>query len=77
MISENNENKESTYSLYIYSLVSNRQGDWNSWGGGLEKISKINSQGGWNNRGGLEKISEINSRGGLEQISLVFLGKTK
>ena len=31
--------------------------------GGLEKISKINSLGGWNSRG-LEKISKINSRGG-------------
>ena len=48
----------------VYSLVSNRRGGWNSRGGqkksqkliaggvgiigGLEKISEINSRGGWN-----------------------------
>ena len=39
-----------------YSLVSNRRGV--GIVGGLEKISKINSRGGWNNRGVGKNLSD-------------------
>ena len=45
----------------MYSLVSNRRGGWDNRGGGVEKISRINSRG-VGIVGGLEKYLESNSR---------------
>ena len=46
--------------MEFYSLVSNRQGGWNSrGGGGWKKSQKLIAGGCWNSRGegaGLEKI---------------------